>query len=350
MQRIFGALAIFGGWLSIPLGAAFLLIATQGLGLYYTEGPLPPAAVYGLPDSIILWLIVVVAVLGLIPAAMAMIAADPSRKVNYAAAAMAVLGIILLGDELGRMVSLALLPGAALLAVGAHWLHQASAIEQPQAASVPSPDTAEASDLARAAAAPETGLAGEPRAVAAPAVAAPAVVPPVPTAPELASGRSSKGSRGKSARAAAAPEVECPWCSARIAQGSERCPSCGAGLIDKAVEREFPIAGVTAVAPELVAYAEKAAQQKKKPGLLSTILDQSADLIFDIPAGLDQTVIGPPSAEVRAEMERLDREIAAARANRETVVDPIPPAQPPAQPPGADASPSPADAPRNQDA
>jgi hypothetical protein len=320
MQRIFGALAIFGGWMSLPLSAVLGLVATEGLGLYHTEGVLPPDGVYGFPAILVLWVVIIVAVVALVPAGAAMVAPDPSRRVYLAAVTMAVIGVVLLPDELGRAFGLPILLGAGLLALGGRWLHEAGEIEAPQTArpeTIPAPERRDSSPTAFVAP-PAAVAAPSPTAAPAPASTSPAPASqplplPVPPLPAESGGSAGKKSKGRSARASTQPTGECPWCSAPVAAGVDQCPSCGAALTDTASGMDFPIAGVTAVAPELVAYAEKAAQRKKKTGLLSRILDQSDDRIFQIPTDLDRAVVGPPSAEVRAEMERLDREIAAAR-------------------------------------
>ena len=85
MQRIFGALAVFGGWLCIPLAGLSGLITTEWMGLSHTEGALPPQSLYGIPAILVMWLLVAVALVSLLPVAMAIVAPDPSRRV-YAAA------------------------------------------------------------------------------------------------------------------------------------------------------------------------------------------------------------------------------------------------------------------------
>ena len=128
MPKVFGMLAIFGGWLSILVSAAFGLIATQFLGVDHVEGALPPSGVYGLPAVVVLWVALVTAALTAVPAGAAMFATDPSRRLYVAAAVMAAVGVVLLPDDLGRAYAAALIPGAALLAAGGWWIHQAGAI------------------------------------------------------------------------------------------------------------------------------------------------------------------------------------------------------------------------------
>ena len=72
------------------------------------------------------------------------------------------------------------------------------------------------------------------------------------------------------------------------------------------------ISGLTTVSPELRDYADRVARQKKRPGLRSLMLSERDDrVIADAGYDVDPGVFKPPSHEVRAEMERLDREIAA---------------------------------------
>jgi len=55
MPRVFGALAIFGGWLCILVSAAFGSSRRSFLGLDHVEGALPPSGVYGVPAVAVLW-------------------------------------------------------------------------------------------------------------------------------------------------------------------------------------------------------------------------------------------------------------------------------------------------------
>jgi hypothetical protein len=290
MQRVFGVLAVFGGWLCILLSAIFGLIATQFLGLNHVEGELPPSGIYGVPAIVVLWIAIGTALLTSVPAAAAMFAADSSRRLYVAAAVMGAAGVALLPDDLGRAYAAALIPGAALLAAGGWFIHGAGAIG------------------AGADAPAETGIGvTEP-------VTEPATGPATdPVAQAAAPGRRSARRSAKApAKSRATTDAECPWCSAPIATGAERCPSCGAALTSAAELAAVAIPGVTAVAPELREYEAKVSRQKKRPGLLSMVLGESDDRLAAIPGGpLDPVVLRPPSAEVRAEMERLDREIAS---------------------------------------
>jgi hypothetical protein len=312
-------LAIFGGWLCILVSAAFGLITTQFLGLDHVEGPLPPSGVYGVPAVVVLWIALCTAALTAVPAGAAMFARDPSRRLYVAAAVMAAVGVVLLPDDLGRAYAAALIPGAALLAAGGWWTHQAGAIDDEAGPTI-------RTDIGAPGA--EAGLAPEPAAVLAPEPAArlepepagPAPLAGVPSdAQPVAPAASRKRSDSRSARVQAtsreAPNVECPWCSAQIAAGAERCPSCGAALTSGAELTVVPIPGVTDIAPELRAYRDKVERQRKRPGILSMVLGDPDDRLFASPGGrFDPSALRPPSAEVRAEMERLDQEIAGGSA------------------------------------
>jgi hypothetical protein len=244
---------------------------------------------------------------------------------------MCATGVVLLPDDLGRAYAAALIPGAALFAVGGWWVHQAGAIGA-EADSRVRTDT-EATE-------PAAGPAPDPpdpaQAAGLSSAADPAVSAAVPGKP------STRRPMRAAPKSRAAADAECPWCSARIAAGAERCPSCGAALTSPTESTADAIPGVTAVAPELRAYQERVAHQKKRPGLLSMILSQPDDQIFASSGErVDPGVLRPPSAEVRAEMERLDREIAAGTIVGEGAVAPetaaVPEAGPPADlPPASD--------------
>jgi hypothetical protein len=286
MQRIFGALAVFGGWLCILLSALLGLIATEFLGLSHTEGDLPPSGIYGVPAVVVLWAVVAIAILTLVPAAGAIFAPDPRRQLNWAALAMAIVGFALLPDQLGRAYAAAILPGAALFAVGGRLIHEAGPIDT----------------TAGERAAPEPATA-----------AATATEPATTTEPVRAAKRSTRKPAGHAGEPSTQPDgPECSWCSAGIPFGAERCPNCGATLESGQVAQTTAIPGLTAVSPELRDYAARAARQRKRPGLRSLMFGEREDrVIATADNGVDPGVFKPPSDEVRAEMERLDREIAA---------------------------------------
>ena len=317
MPRVFGVLAIFGGWLSILAGAVFGLIATQFLDLDHIEGALPPSGVYGVPSVAVLWIAVGTAVITAVPAGAAMFARDPSRRLYVAAAVMAGVGVVLLPDDLGRAYAAALIPGAMLLAAGGWWTHKAGEIGEALApagfAAVP------AIGADPAALAPAVGLAPSMTGAAPVApFAAPVAAVPSGIEPTASAAAPGKPSTTRSARGSAKPQkpadAECPWCSARIPAGAERCPSCGAVLTEGVELSAVRIPGVTDVAPELRAYSDRVERQKTRVGLLSMILGDPDDRLFTSPGGrVDPGVLGPPSADIRAEMERFDREIAAGK-------------------------------------
>jgi hypothetical protein len=183
MQRIFGAIAVFLGWLCIPLSAVFGLAGSQFLGLDHTEGALPPSNVYGMPEIVLLWGIVALAVFASIPVASAIFAANPRTRLYGTAAILTIAAVVLLPDELGRFYSVALLPGAGLFAAGGWLIPQAGAIDPAAGSAAP-------------AGALPVGVSGTPvvsseplaqTPVAAPVLAATPVLPagPVLPAPEI---------------------------------------------------------------------------------------------------------------------------------------------------------------------
>ncbi len=333
MPRVFGVLAIFGGWSCIMLSAVFGLIATQFLDLDHVEGVLPPSGVYGVPSVAVMWITIGTAVVTAVPFGAAMFAADPSRRLYAAAAVMAVVGVVLLPDDLGRAYAAALIPGAGLLALGGWWTHQAGAIGgkfpaaiEPApvpAASQPAPASAVVAALDpvfAAAGVPAfgaaVGAASGAASVGGPGGGAPSESisadspSPVPAPASSATARSARAA----AKARKAATAECPWCSAQIAAGLDRCPSCGAALTAGAELAVIAIPGVTDVAPELRSYQERVERQKKRVGILSMVLSNSGDALFAGSGGpVDADAVRPPSADVKAEMERFDREISAAR-------------------------------------
>jgi len=288
MQRVFGALAAFGGWISLLLSAAVGLLATELLGLSHTEGPLPLSAVYGIPEVIVLWVLVGAALLALLPVGAAMVSERPSRALYTAAGAMALTGIALLPDELGRIHALVILPGAGFFALGGLLLGQSPA-EAGAGADGPAREEATA-----------------PAAVSAPAGAAqPARAAAAPTAPARSRGR----------RASA---YLCPWCMAEYKARQATCDSCGAALAagPRVVEEAIP--GLTVVDPHLRDYEHRVAHPapKHRSSLLSMMMGDRDDRILEPAAtpSLDGDAIRPPSDEVRLEMARLEMEMAAAAA------------------------------------
>jgi len=94
----------------------------------------------------------------------------------------------------------------------------------------------------------------------------------------------------------------------------------------------------------LLDYAARAQIGKKRPSLLKTMFsDTSVPQAIDAPPPSDAAALRPPSRELRAEMARLDADIAAGRPDPggEDALDT--PAGPPEGPPEAspEASPEP---------
>ena len=318
MQRVFGSIAIFAGWLSLGIGAMAGMAVSQFFGLNHVEGPLPPLGVYGISGAVVLWAFIGAAVLMAAPMAMAMVAPDPQRNLRYAAVAMAIVGVALVPDELGRAFGLPLLAGAACLWAGGELIHgEAVAVGsvaghtqtpqlswEPCAAPTSTEPPAATPRLASASPAgspPQTTLSAVPPAIAA---------TPSPQAP----GPTAERGRGKSRKKAKVPEGLCPWCSAAVPPNSESCPSCHAAL-DATAAGSVSIPGVTEVAPSLQEY-DRQARRGKKTSLLSMIfsdppLPGPAASLSDSVSPSDAAAVRPPSPELRAEMARLDAEIAA---------------------------------------
>ena len=144
----------------------------------------------------------------------------------------------------------------------------------------------------------------------------------------------------------------CPWCSAAVPVSAATCPSCGAALRDQ-LEGDLP--GVTQIDPEAILEMQKARRGRGGIGAYQGVIaafgvgdggetdEQVIRLAGEttIPGGK----VEPPSAEVRAEMLRLelaalDAEIEAKRTQAEANRDLPPedgtaPTTPPS-PPAAD--------------
>jgi hypothetical protein len=422
MQRVFGILAIFGGWLCILLAVFFGLIATQFMGLDHIEGALPPNALYGIPAVMVMWVAIGVAILAAVPVGAAMFHKDPSNRLYVVAAVMGVLGVALIPDDLGRAYAVALIPGAALFAAGGWLIHEAGEINPdvigtstevtwpaiPNPTPTPPPETWQWTAAPEAAppvgaqsdAAPPVGaLAAAPDAAppadeVVAAASQPAEGPADPTGENVATGSAapdalptdatpradetvaatsaprlaesqgaesplaesplaespsaespsaeSPSAESQAAESPSAEDAECPWCSAWVAVGADRCPSCGAALSSAAELAAVSIPGVTAVAPELAAYREKVAHHKKRQGILSMMLSEpDARLFVSTGEPTDADALRPPSAEVRAEMDRFDRELAAGSPSGDDAVsdvnatEPGPGAQPETAPQSA---------------
>ncbi len=295
MQRIFGALAVFGAWICLPLSAFLGLVDTHFLGLTMVEGPLPSFGVFGIPELVILGLLGTATVLGTVPIGTLILSPRPGRWVQPTAVAAGALGILLLFDDLGRAHAVAIIPGAFLLGLGGKLLEQAG-------------------DEETATAHPKTATVGPV------AVEAAAAEPAMPEAAQAAGprkpGRRAKRKADPSVTTDATPTraAVCPWCSKPIQPGSAQCPECGAALTEAQRSTEDAIPGVTAVAPELLDYMARSAGMAKKPGLLAMLMGERDDRLRTAPIDAGAQALAPPSAEVRAAMSQIEREIAASSA------------------------------------
>jgi hypothetical protein len=275
-----GPLAILGGWLCICLGIFGGLIRSGFLGLANADGPLPPQTVYVLPAAVVLWVFVGAALVAALPLGIAMLTPDPRRGTDAAAAVMAGVGLVLLPDDLGRAFGLPLLPGAALVAFGG-WLTHLDASGEIE------PDVAAGAGVGVA----DDGATGPESQVAGPV--------------QRAGRRVAPPNRSTSDR-------DCPWCSARVPAGASTCPACHATVDPAETTDAIHLPGLTEVSPELRAYAEQVRAGKKKRSSLSVLLNSSSTpQAADLPDSSEPDALRPPSAAVRAEMLRLDAEIAA---------------------------------------
>jgi len=300
MGRIFGFILIFAGWACLPLAAMSGLAASQLLGLNAVGEPFLDN-VYGLSAATVAWVLVAAALLSAVPFALAMFAVKPHRSVNVMAAAMGVAGVVLVPDELGRAFGFPLLAGAAAIALGGRRLAIEAAANgaadgSQDSASVPTRifDTVDLAD------------GGRPK----------PTVPPAAPEPEAATAVAAAPSNRRKAAAKAAAETAvvatCQWCSAVLPAAVEKCPVCGVQLSPSDTIGSIAIPGVTEVSPALIAYAARTREAKKRPSLLRTMFsDTPVPQTIDAPPPSDAAALQPPSRELRAEMARLDAEIAA---------------------------------------
>ena len=366
MRRTLGATAIFLGWLCLPLSALSGLVAFHDMGAETRHEFLPPPTVFGFAGDILVWLIAATALLALVPAFVAVFARDPGRPLYVAGAVVAGVGVGLLPDDLGRAYGALLLPAGALFAFGG-WLIAgappgATAWEitavwayldrRRQAATAPAPriDPDLQSELGPQSALepqidpgpqsalepqidpgpqsalepqidprPQSGLEPQPEAEteaepapepapekqAAPAEAlahtAPAAAASLPGSPEAL---------GESGAAGI-----CPWCSAGVSAGATTCPECHATLDAEPAIDGTPISGLTAVSPELRAYAERPPKKRKRRSLLRRALGidslrNDSEETHQSGTPSNESAYRLPSPEVRAEMARIDSEIA----------------------------------------
>jgi len=289
LHRLFGAVAILAGWLAVVVGVGLGLAESQFLGLTHTEGPEPALAVYGIGGNIVLWCFVGAALLLTVPMLAAMVAVDPRRNLTRIAVGMGITGLALLPDDLGRAFGLPLLPGALCVWYGGQLIWRDAL---PGAAT-------EAAPVAGPVATTEAAGTSEPGPVAA------TNAPPART--EQAGSETRRTSAGKTR----SRKTLCPWCSAVVPAGAQSCPGCHAALAEGSAE-SVAIPGVTEVSPELRDYERKVRSGKSKPNLLRMIFSEDPiPVAIDAPPPSDAGALLPPSAAVKAEMARLDAEIAA---------------------------------------
>jgi hypothetical protein len=316
LNRIFGAIAVFGGWLCICFGAFLGLAGSEFLGLNHTEGPLAPAAVYGISAAVVLWLFVFAALLSVLPLGTAIFEPDPRRRTAITAVVMAAVGVALLPDELGRSFGLPLLPGALLVFYGGRLIYRetiqlaAEDKDEVRAGLV----TTVSDTAGQTAAAGETVAAGK---LGTADVAAPTTAAETVAAGESAAAGSQPAEAGTEdpSPAASDSDRECPWCSAPVPADASVCPSCNAAMDEDPVAAAMHLPGLTEVSPELRAYAEQVRSGKPKRGLLSIMMSSpSTPVASTPPPTTEPEALRPPSSEVRAEMARINAEIAAGIA------------------------------------
>ena len=284
------------------------LVTSRFLGLSLVEGELPPQAVYGFSTLVVTWTFVAAALLIAVPLASAMFAVRPSRSVNATAIGMAAVGIILLPDELGRAFGIPILAGAAAMAVGGRLLMLEAAAN--------GVDSAAGADAQRSGHAPtwvfdtvDLGNDETPDPSAASAAGLDSA-----TRDHLEAAPSRRKSARKGAAKPAA-EMTCQWCSALVPVDATTCPTCQAPLNEPEIG-SMAIPGVTEVSPALRAYAQQAKSGKKRANILKVMFsDTPVPQTIDAPPPSDAAALRPPSPELRAEMARLDAEIAAGGAD-----------------------------------
>ena len=312
MRRVHAAIAIFAGWASIPLGAMSGLATSKFLGLNLVEGPLPPQTVYGISAAVVLWVFVCATLLTAIPLARAMFALSPSRSVKATATIMAVVGVVLVPDELGRAFGFPILAGAAAMAYGGRQLLLEAATHGENAAAGTATQLSGKNPTWSFDA---VALAGDETPDPTAASTAMAVTGSGPESPALSEGapRRRKATRKTASKIEA--EMTCQWCSAVVPVDATTCPICNAPL-NGPDSQSMTIPGVTEVSPELRAYAARARPVKKGASLLIAMFsDTPLPQTIDAPPPSDAAALRPPSRELRAEMARLDAEIAAGRAD-----------------------------------
>jgi hypothetical protein len=319
VTRFLAAFAIFCGWLSIPIGAVAGVIVSQFFDIGRVDGGTPPTDVYGVSGIMVFWVYACVTVTTALPLIAAMVAVDPRRPLQIMAAVMGVLGIAMLPSELGRAFGLPIVAGGVCLWIGADLAHRSGDLSESferVAAAEGGADLAQGTGAGAAG-----GIATVDRATAAalqpgvpPSLSEPAsgasARPPGGIGGSIESGAGGKR-RGRGGRPPAAVTRTCPWCSTVVPAADQECPKCGAALALPAAD-EVAIPGLTEVPPELRRYAADARSGKGRPSILKMIFsDTPVPTAVNVQPPSDPEALRPPSVALRAEMARLDAEIAA---------------------------------------
>ena len=297
MRRIQGATAVFLEWLCLPLSVVSSLIKSQFMGPTHREGARPPTTVFGIAGVIFLWLVIGTSLLTTVPVLRATYATDPSRPLYLAGAILAIGALVLFLADPRRAHGVLLPSGALFIADG--WLMAGAAKDPP---------AWEGTDGSAPAGEFERG-------------------PEVQDRAELPSGTEALESPTRPVAEAEAPKPEdasCPWCSARIPASATTCPECRATVSRGLAADHVLIPGLTLVPPELEAYLARSRSKAERKSLLSRVFgsDSPNPSIAVEPSSLD--ALRAPSAEVRAEMARIDRETGGAVASDPWLAEPIP--------------------------
>jgi len=338
VQRVLGAIAVIGGWFTILIGAVAGIVASHYFGLDAVVGETPPVNVYGINAAVVVTVYLAAAVLTAAALRAWMLEPDPQPNLRFLAAGMAVAGLVLAPDDLGRAFGLPLIAGGAALWIGGELVPREVAISE---------SAGEPSQTQEAAPAPAPAPAGgDAASLAAPAVGGsetPAPAPGSAGSPEPLGDGDASAATGRSDAKPEPPSPPvtqpgfegprlCPWCSREVPAAATECPNCHAAL-DTGAADVAPIPGLTEVPSDLRRYAEGGAGTKKrKQGLLTILFSDDTILpTRSVPPPTDASALRPPTPELKAEMARLDAEIAAGGAPS---VEPARPAEPagPAEP------------------
>lgn len=301
MAKVPAAIAVIAGWLTIPIGAVAGVVASKYFGLNVAPGELPQANVYGVNAAVIMVAYVIAALLTAAALQAWLSEPDPQPNLRLLASGTAVVGLMLLPNELGRAFGLPLLAGAAAFWIGGELVpREVAAPETGPGATAPD----EVAGATETGASPEIP-AGVAEAAETPASAAPVEAAGSPAAPPPA--------RAGAARGRDQTRV-CPWCSNEVPADAVECPSCRAAL-DTSPAAQTPIPGLTELTADHKRYAAQAGTKKKKVSLISMIFsDDSIPEIKAVPPPSDASALRPPTPELKAAMARLDAEIATAGA------------------------------------